>query len=69
MKKGLELKLMRIRCGLKLQDIANEMACTRATLSNIELGKSEHPMTLKFYELILKIHLKETFEKERATET
>jgi len=48
-----DLYLLRKYLGLTLQDVATRMLCTRATLSNIELGKSTHPMTMLFYEKTL----------------
>ncbi len=53
------LKIVRIRLGLTCQDIANEMYVTKATISNIETGKSKCKMTIAFYERILLDHLKE----------
>lgn len=68
MKMGMGLKLMRIRCGLTLEDVAAKMACTKQTISNIERGKGS-PMAIKFYEITISEIYAELFEKEDATET
>ena len=54
------LKIVRIRLGLTMQDIADEMRTSKQVIWNVEHGKSSSDMAFAFYERVLKDRLKET---------
>jgi transcriptional regulator with XRE-family HTH domain len=63
---GKQLKQSRKLLGLSLEEVAKRMYTTRQTISNIELGNSNHPMTVAFYNRIIEDLIKE--EKEEYIE-
>ena len=62
-----ELILIRRMLGITGEDMAKEMDTTRQTVSNLELGKAQNKMTMKFYRMTI-LELVRKYESEKKEE-
>ncbi len=62
-----ELILIRRMLGITGEDMAKEMDTTRQTVSNLELGKAQNKMTMKFYRMTM-LEFVRKYESEKKEE-
>lgn len=65
---GDQLRIVRTALGLRLQDMAEIMYCTKQQISSIETGKSNGKKSLNYYTLAIKEVIRNLEDSDKQTD-